>query len=490
MEKHDPLSSLTYAVRMRVVLKYTGQLALIQAGLMLAPLAVSLIYGEHDIAVRYVAVTLILAASAAPWVWLQVPDTFQPNEALVVTSLAFLIGALSMVYPFLGSGIGVQDAFFEAISGITTTGLTTLADIPSQSKSFLFARAWLQWCGGLGILVLSLALLTDHHVVFKRLVVPINEDEGQVTGIKFYARQVISVYLGLTALSTALLTIFGMDGFAAVTHALCAVSTGGFSSFNDSIATMDFFPGQLILTLSGICGAISLSLFYRIYSRGSLEILRDSETHGLFLTMFAVFVLLSFFLLEGGQFAWPEAIKQAFLLSTSAQTTAGFSSLDIASIDSGSKAVVIASMAIGGEMGSTAGGIKIVRFLILTRIALHLIRVTGAPKHAVIDARLEGHRIDSGEITAVASVFFLFIALTFLSWLPFIALDHAPLDALFEVVSALGTVGLSAGISQPDLSPLLKNILCMDMLAGRLEIVALLVLIHPRTWIGKRVESI
>lgn len=385
--------------------------------------------------------------------------------------------------------MGLQDAVFEAVSGITTTGLSTLSDLARQSKSFLFARAWLQWCGGLGILVLTLALLTDHHVVFRRLLVPMNEDESRVTGMKFYARQVTAVYAALTVLCAASLAFCGMDFFTAVIHALAAVSTGGFSSFENSLAGTDFFPGQLLITITGVLGAVSLSLYYRLFKQRNLDIVRDSETHCLLLTMSAVFVLLVYFFVAGGTFTWLQAFKHAFLLSASAQSTTGFSSLDVASIDSASKVVVIASMAIGGEMGSTAGGIKVVRLLILLRVAQHLIRVTGASAHAVIEPRLDGHRIGGSEISAVLILFFLFIALTFLSWLPFVVFGHDPLDALFEVVSAMGTVGLSAGITQSDLSPLLKNILCIDMLAGRLEIVALLVLIHPKTWVGKRIES-
>ena len=147
-------------------------------------------------------------------------------------------------------------------------------------------------------------------------------------------------------------------------------------------------------------------------------------------------------------------------------------------------------MAIGGEMGSTAGGIKIIRLLILARLVQFAVRRNSVPSHAVIEPRLNGQRIEAQALTEVLTFTALFGATAFLSWIPFLWLGHDPLDSLFEIVSAMGTVGLSTGITRSELHPLLKAVLCLDMLAGRLEIIALLVLVDPRNWFGKRVETL
>jgi trk system potassium uptake protein TrkH len=146
-------------------------------------------------------------------------------------------------------------------------------------------------------------------------------------------------------------------------------------------------------------------------------------------------------------------------------------------------------MAIGGSMGSTAGGLKIIRVLIVLRLLAMIVRQAGAPRNAVSKAALGGRRLERSEIEGVLCVFFVFIGLIILSWLPFVAMGHAPLDSLFEVVSAVATAGLSTGITTSQLHPLLKGVLCVDMLLGRLEIVVWLVVIYPATWFGLRKEQ-
>jgi trk system potassium uptake protein TrkH len=148
------------------------------------------------------------------------------------------------------------------------------------------------------------------------------------------------------------------------------------------------------------------------------------------------------------------------------------------------------SMFVGGDIGSTAGGVKILRLLVLLRLLQFIIRTTGAPSHAVNEARLGGRRLSQPEYVAVLSLLAMFVMVILLSWVAFLALGYDPLNSLFEVVSATSTVGLSTGLSGPQLEPLLKVVLELDMLLGRMEVVAVLVLLYPGTWIGKRDQSL
>ncbi len=143
-------------------------------------------------------------------------------------------------------------------------------------------------------------------------------------------------------------------------------------------------------------------------------------------------------------------------------------------------------MAVGGGSGSTAGGIKLLRLLVVLRLLQFFVRRTAMPPHAAAQPRLGGQPLDAEEVQRVALVVVLFGVAAGLSWLAMLIYGYPPLDALFEVVSALGTVGLSTGIASPDLATPLKLVLCADMLLGRLELLALLVLLYPRTWFGKR----
>jgi len=150
---------------------------------------------------------------------------------------------------------------------------------------------------------------------------------------------------------------------------------------------------------------------------------------------------------------------------------------------------MIFSMSVGGSIGSTAGGVKLLRLLLLLRLLQLLIRRSALPPHAVAEVRFGGRAVSAEEISRALLVILLFVAAAGLSWLPFVALGHAPLEALFEVVSALGTVGLSSGVTSAALDPALKAVLIADMLLGRLEFVALLVLLYPRSWIGNRAAN-
>jgi trk system potassium uptake protein TrkH len=175
----------------------------------------------------------------------------------------------------------------------------------------------------------------------------------------------------------------------------------------------------------------------------------------------------------------------------SAQTGAGFSTMQVAALDPFSKVVLIVSMTIGGSVGSTTGGIKLLRLIVLISLIRQMILRTRLTPHAAVrGARIAGRDWSDAELVRIVVVTGLFLTVIVVSWLPFLWYGHDPLDALFEVVSATGTVGLSTGISGPRLPAVLKAVLCADMLLGRLEVFAILVLLAPRTWMGRRRRSV
>jgi trk system potassium uptake protein TrkH len=183
---------------------------------------------------------------------------------------------------------------------------------------------------------------------------------------------------------------------------------------------------------------------------------------------------------------WVSRLGDAVVAGFSAQTTTGFHTVPSGDLAAGPKLILILSMLVGGSAGSTAGGIKVIRILLFFRI-LHLTLVrTALPRHAVVEEGEAGGASDPGEIRGALLIVVLFAMAVAVSWLAFLAFGHPPLDSLFEVASALGTVGLSTGVTGPSLEWGLKLVLCADMLLGRLEFVALLVLLYPHTWIGKR----
>ncbi len=482
------LKALSYAVRLPVLAKYLGQLAVVMGVLALAPLLVSLYFSEYFLTVRYALLAAGLAAAGFMLSRLRVSGAIQANEALVITCLAFMLSPLAMAYPFTAFGISYGDALFEAVSGVTTTGLSTLATVQDMPHTLLFSRAWMQWYGGLGFVVLSVALLMGHEAATRRLVDPELSGEPLTVATRIHARRVLAVYALLTVLGIAVLWPLCGDGFAALTHVLAAVSTGGFSSFDNSAAGFAHWPARFVVIVLGVCGAVSLSLYYRARNRGWREIASDVELRGFLAVLGLVSAALTGSLLREHGASW-ETFYHAVFLAMSAQTTTGFTSMPIAGLDPGSKLVLIISMIIGGSVGSTAGGIKILRLLVLLRLLQLVLRRAAMPSHAVVEAQLGGRRLEDDDVSRGLLLIALFGIVVLLSWLPFVAADYDPLNALFEVVSATATVGLSAGITQAALPGALKSVLCLDMLAGRLEIVALLIVLYPGTWFGKRAES-
>ena len=480
---------LGYAVRLWVVAKYVGQLAVILAGLMALPLALALFDAQTAFALRFGAACLVLLALGVPLARLAAPAQIQANEALVITAAGYLLASVALAIPLAAGGLSALDALFEAVSGVTTTGLTTVAAIEQQPRVFLFARAWSQWYGGLGIVVLSVALLLGNSVAARRLVDPEGVGENLVATMRVHARRVLTIYVALTLAGIGVLLSTGVGAFEAVAHALSSVSTGGFSTHGESIAALPGAAARTAALLIALLCAVSLPLYHRAWLGDWRGLADDPELRALLAAIALVTLALWWSLPQTAGPVEGDRAAQAAWLALSAQTTTGYATLPVADVGPAAKLVMIFSMSIGGSIGSTAGGVKLLRLLLLLRLLQLLIRRSAMPPHAVADVRFGGRGVSAEELARALLVILLFFAAAGLSWLPFLALGHAPLDALFEVVSALGTVGLSTGVTSAALDPALKGVLIADMLLGRMEFVALLVLLYPRTWIGKRATT-
>ena len=485
MAKKDQIAALTYAVRPIVIGKYFGQLCLALAALTLFPVAVSLYYGEFNFTVRYFIVIFILVLIGIPLARLATPSYIQNNEVLIIPTLIFLFAPLIMSFPMTGAGLSLSDAYFEAVSAITTTGLSTQTFVEHKPLSFLYSRSWMQWVGGLGIIVLSVALLIGPGAVSKKLAHLNGEGEDIVGSTRAHARRALIIYVSITVFSILLLWALGASPFIAVTHTLAAISTGGFSTYDNSLAGFNEWRLPAVIMIISFAGSIPLLLYHRAHQQGWRQFISSVQVKALLIVGIIGSVFVSLLLAKVQHMPWPDAVRNGFFMAFSAQTTTGFSTISVHDMDPAAKLVLIVSMGIGGGVGSTAGGIKILRFLILLRLFELLIKRTCLPPHAVAEPRLADERLSYEDIEHALLLILLFIVLVVISWLLFLMIGYDPLDSLFEVVSAAGTVGLSTGITSSNLETFLKLVLCIDMLAGRLEIIALLVIFYSGTWFGK-----
>lgn len=478
----DP-DSLSYSVRLSVVSGYLGQLLLLAGGFSILPPLFALVESEWASAAAYAGASAAFLAVGSLLRRSGTLSEMQSNEAIVMVAMIFVLVPAILVPPIMLAGVNFLDALFEAISGITTTGLSSLASVTDVPRSLLFTRAWLQWLGGVAIMVLSFVLLFGQSANAKRLTGVIAGHQDLLGGTRAYAAIVIRVYLGLTLVGLVALLLAGADWFPAVTLTLTSVSTGGFAPFDGSLASVSGGIQTVVIVLS-VCGAIAAPLYHHAVSGDWRVVFEDPELRALFAASLFVAALLFMASLFGNG---ADASNGDLLVTAlSAQTTAGFATMPVADLDPFSKVVLIISMTIGGSVGSSAGGIKLLRLLVFIRLVQIMILRTRLPPHAAIAPSIAARSWNDAELARLLVFIGLFIGVALVSWLPFLSSGYDPLDSLFEVVSASGTVGLSTGIAGPDLDPALKLVLCMDMLLGRLEVFPMLVLFAPRTWLGRR----
>lgn len=478
-------SKLSYAVRIPVLAKYLGLLAYMLALLTLVPLGAAVIFQDYQIALRYLGVTAVLLITWRLSRAIVEPRQIQTNEALTIVALTFVFSPLLMTFPFMGSGLTFYNALFEAISAVTTTGLSVTTDLTSMPQSFLFARAWMQWYGGLGIVVLSVAMVMGNQVSSRSLAQPLG-GETLATTTRTHARQVLIIYSALTVTGMMAVWVISGNGLLAINHVLAAVSTGGFSTFNNGLAEIDSWYSRFAIISLSLCGALPLPLYAIICSKNWRKGIRDTELIALVLAILLLTLLLfiSFYFHSG--MTSRNALGHALFIGMSAQTTTGFNTLDINTIDNSAKLGIMVSMLMGGGVGSTAGGVKLLRVLVFLRLVQVVLQRTTMPAQAVQYPKVGGKLLEGAEVQRVLILILLFIGVIIISWSVFLMYGYPPINALFEVVSASATVGLSVGITSAEMPVLLKLVLCVDMLFGRLEIIALLVVFYLPNWIGAR----
>lgn len=487
------VETLAYAARSLAVARFLGEFCRALAGVAAVPAVFAAVVGDWTFAGRAATVGSLLAVGGQASMRLPSVRSLQLNEAMVIVALGYLACALLMSWPLASAGVAPIDAAFHSVSAITTTGLSTVGHVEALPRSFLFAQAWMQWCGGLVVIVLAL-LMMEPGPAARRLSDAEQEESDLVSGTRQRARWALLIYSALTALGFVVLIALGTGWFDALVHALSAISTGGFSSHDESIAGLGGWPVQAAVIALAVAGAVPLARYRAIArSRGGvgarMAAFLDQETRVLLGLMLLASTLLAVTMLATQDIPWRSVLAEAPLLAVSAQSTAGFTPFEISALADSSKAVLIGAMIIGGGVGSTAGGIKVLRLLLLLRIVGHTIRRPALPPHAVATLRVDGRRIEESGLSQAIGVLGCFAGVILVSWFAFLLHGHDAMDALFEVVSATGTVGLSTGLSAPSLEPVLKLVLCADMWMGRLEILAVLVLFSRHTWSGRRAPS-
>jgi trk system potassium uptake protein TrkH len=399
------------------------------------------------------------------------------TDGLVVTALSYLLFGLVNAGAFLPVTSFI-DGFFETMSGFTTTGLTVL-DVGAAPRTLLFFRSYAQWIGGLGIIILSLAiLLRPGKAIFQLYSTEFGEEniKGSVIAT---ARIVAKIYLILTGAGFLAYLLSGMGLFDALIHILSTLPTGGFSNHPDSIGHFQSPAIALVVCLFMILGAISFPLYYRLARKDLKSLWSNPQVRGLVVVVLGA--ALVFFILLGP--VRPRAVNALFQAITSA-TTSGYNTINTSALPSSAKVLTIVLMNIGGTSGSTAGGIKIFRLLAVLALMRWLVLQALLPREARLPVAVGKLKMADEDIRMLAAFLCTYVVVLGLSTIAVLWIERFTfLDTLFEISSAMGTVGLSTGITSPDLSLWTKLILILNMWMGRLEIIPVLVVFYPRTWL-------
>ena len=477
------LRKFVQPIDLRLVFIYLAELLGVLGLIFILPLAVSLIFREFEYSILFTVLAVLLFAVG--YIGRQFQSSYRKKpvmrDALIVTALIYLIYSLVGGLVFrLFPNCSYINGIFEVMSGLTTTGLTML--VPEYlPKTLIFFRSYTQWLGGLGIIIISLALLFRPGGAPVKLYSSEFGEENIIGSVVKTARIVLKIYALLTICGLISFWAAGMSCFDAVVHIMSGISTGGFSAYSDSIGYYKSPVISMTVCLFMFLGAVSFPLYYKVAKRGVSHFFRDIQVRVLFILTALAACL--FFLGFGLYF---RNLVPALFQSVTSITQTGFNTVDMAGLSDKSKYITILLMIVGGSTCSTTGGIKILRFIVLLSALRWLVWKRALPEEAKISLKVERVEISPNTLSVVMGFVTAYMLILFFSTLALMYLENFNfVDSLFEVASAEGTVGLSVGITRPDMNVLSKALFILNMWLGRLEIIPVLILLSPKTWMKK-----
>ncbi len=476
----------------RLVLRLLGAILLIEALAMAPSLAISLLYGDGDALALLSSMALLAALGFPAWRFAHPREqNLRAREGFLVVALSWVLLSAFGALPFVISGLipNYIDAFFEAVSGFTTTGATLMGNFDGLPRGVMFWRSFTHWIGGMGVLVLTLALLPQmtgrsSHLV--RAESPGPSLSKIVPKMGDTAKILYLIYGALTVIELAALIIAGMSPYDAAIHAMGTAGTGGFSNYGSSVGAFDSAVIDAIITFFMVLFGINFALFYRVLVGGWRDALRSEELHW-YLALFAGSTLFVSLMILPQYGTFLNALRYGSFQVATIMSTTGYATADFNLWPQAVKALIVVLMFIGSCAGSTAGGIKVVRVGILCKLGCREVRRTFQPRKVQV-VRFEGKGVEENRLTQVSAFFFVYVLLV-LAGMFLVSLEGlydletnftAVLTCISNVGPGLGHVGPVENFS--GYGPFAKVVLSLLMLAGRLELFPILVLFHPSAW--------
>lgn len=466
-----------------------AKLLLIEAALLAVPLIVALIYQEDNLVFRAILITMsLLAGLGGLGIWFKPKrKRIYAKEGMLIVALCWVLWSFFGALPFVLSGQipSLIDAFFETSSGFTTTGATILPDVSVLSPALLFWRSFTHLIGGMGVLVFALALMDNDqnsNLELMRAEVPGPVFGKLVSRLKDTAQILYVIYLVLFAILTGLLWWAGMPLFDSLIISMGTAGTGGFAVYNDSIAHYNSSLITNIVTLGMLAFGVNFNLYYLLLLGKVKLALGDEE-----LKAYLAIILGSAFLLwvnVGGLFATlGKALEVIFFQVATIISSTGYGLVDTSQWPMFSQLVLLMLMFIGGMAGSTAGGFKVMRVLILAKI-FHLQTLQNLYPNRVMTVHVNGRQLDKATQHSIMKYFVVYVSL-FVSLVFILSLDSNNFLVIISAsASIFNNIGPILGTTETFafFSPFSKLVMGFMMIAGRLEIFPLLLLFSRRAW--------
>ena len=479
-------------INWKMIFRLLGGLLLFEAILFVICAAVSFFYGEADgWDFLMVAASNVLVGGTLQAVFHKADRHLTRRDAYCIVTFSWILFSLSGMLPFLLSGSidRVADAFFETVSGFTTTGASILNHIESLSHGMLFWRSLTQWVGGVGIVFFTIAIFPffggESLQLFSAESTGVKK-ERILPKISVTVKWIALVYLLLSVSEALLLRWGGMSWFDAINHALTSTATGGYSTKQDSIAYWDSPFIQYVVALFVLLSGVNFSL-YCLCLRGRVKrLLQDDELRFYLRTVGIITLVITFSLVACNHYGLEPAFRSAFFQVVSIITTTGFITDDYLLWPSFTWMLLLFAMMAGGCTGSTSGGLKNMRLLILLRSIKLEFRRKLHP-NAVLPVKADGRVLPTTVVSAVTTFVLFYVLCILIGWTLLLTMGLGMVEAMSTAISAISNVGPAFGnygpmftwASMPDAA---KWLLSFLMLIGRLELFSVLLILSPDFW--------
>ncbi|MDL2247683.1 TrkH family potassium uptake protein [Bacteroides sp. OttesenSCG-928-J23] len=476
----------------RIICKILGILVLVETLMLLCSLAVSWHYKEDDFTAFLVTTVITLVVAFAFWLIGRRAEThFNKRDGIVIVSISWIVVSIMGMLPFYLSGYipDITNAFFEAMSGFTSTGSTILDNIEDLPHGLLFWRSITQWIGGLGIVFFTIAVLPIFGVGGVQLFA------AEASGLTYdkvhprigvTAKWIWSIYLGLTIIVGLLLWAGGMNTFDSICHSFTTASTGGFSTKQASIEYYNSPFIEYVICFFMTFFGVNFTLLLLITKGKFKKFFQDTEFKWYLISIVSFTAIITLGLYWTTEMGVEQSFRKAFFQVTSIHTSTGFATTDYMTWQPALWGLLLVVMVVGGCAGSTSGGLKCIRMVILTKISQNEFKKIIHP-NTVLPVRLNKQVAPSSIISSALAFIFVYLVIIIVSCLVMMALGVEFTESVGTVVSSIGNMGPGLGLTGPAFSwnalpDAAKWLSSFLMLVGRLELFTVLILFTRGFW--------